>query len=103
MSLISLIIQAFVLTSPGNVVMLSEGRPGLDNVYYLDGGTLALQALFVCLHVTNREQPGVLRLELPKEVYERTGLNGQAVRDGGRKHGKARFGIILHCSLHFRY
>ena len=36
--------------------------------------------------------PGLLRLELPKEIYERAGLVGTPVRDGGRKHVKSRYG-----------
>lgn len=35
---------------------------------------------------------GLLRIELPKDVYERTGLLGQPIEDGGRKHQKTRFG-----------
>lgn len=35
--------------------------------------------------------PGILRLELGKEVYERTGLTGKPIRSGGRKHGKERY------------
>ena len=35
---------------------------------------------------------GQLRLELPKDVYERTGLLGHPIMDGGRKHTKSRFG-----------
>ena len=37
--------------------------------------------------------PGVLRLELPKDIYERVGLVGSPIRDGGRKHAKARYGM----------
>lgn len=40
--------------------------------------------------VTSR--PGILRLELAKESYERAGLVGKATRDGGRKHIKTRYG-----------
>ena len=36
--------------------------------------------------------PGQLSLELPKEVYERTGLVGHVIQDGGRKHIKTRYG-----------
>ena len=36
---------------------------------------------------------GVLRLELAKENYERSGLVGKSIRDRGRKHVKARFGM----------
>lgn len=35
---------------------------------------------------------GILRLELGKEKYERCGLTGKPIRDGGRKHIKTRFG-----------
>lgn len=33
-----------------------------------------------------------MRIELGKEVYERTGLSGRPIRGGGRKHEKERFG-----------
>ena len=35
---------------------------------------------------------GVLRLDLAKENYERCGLVGKAIQDGGRKHVKSRYG-----------
>lgn len=35
---------------------------------------------------------GQLRLELPKDVYERAGLMGRPIRDAGRKHMKTRYG-----------
>ncbi|KAL9101091.1 MAG: hypothetical protein Q9163_003606 [Psora crenata] len=38
---------------------------------------------------------GQLRFELPKEVYERTGLVGHAIRDQGRKHIKTRYAIEI--------
>ncbi|KAK5121545.1 hypothetical protein LTR16_004319 [Cryomyces antarcticus] len=56
----------------GNVLMLSEGRHGVDHVFSL------------C--------EGVLRLELDKATYERAGLVGSAIPDGGRKHVKTRYG-----------
>lgn len=59
----------------GNILMLSEGRPGVDNLYTLKDGNL--------------------RLELSKESYERCGLNGTSVRDGGRKHIKSRYAIDI--------
>lgn len=34
---------------------------------------------------------GILRLELSKDVLERTGLNGRPIRSGGRKHTKERY------------
>lgn len=36
---------------------------------------------------------GQLRLELAKENYERSGLLGKAISDGGRKHVKTRYGM----------
>ncbi|KAI4091405.1 MAG: hypothetical protein LQ344_004097 [Seirophora lacunosa] len=56
----------------GNIVMLSEGRAGIDSLYSL--------------------KDGQLRLELPKEIYEKVGLVGETIRDAGRKHVKARYG-----------
>lgn len=35
---------------------------------------------------------GLLRLELPKQSYERAGLAGEPIRDAGRKHVKTRYG-----------
>lgn len=34
---------------------------------------------------------GILRLELGKESFERTGLTGKPIRGGGRKHAKERY------------
>jgi ribonuclease P/MRP protein subunit RPP40 len=56
----------------GNIVMLSEGRSGTDNVISLSDG--------------------VLRIEVDKPTYEKMGLEGKAVGGEGRKHVKARFG-----------
>jgi ribonuclease P/MRP protein subunit RPP40 len=55
----------------GNILMISEGRSGSDNVYTL--------------------KDGILKLEIGKEVYERTGLTGKPIRSGGRKHAKERY------------
>ncbi|KAL8854565.1 MAG: hypothetical protein Q9221_000600 [Calogaya cf. arnoldii] len=38
---------------------------------------------------------GHLRLEIPKDEYERAGLVGDAIRDAGRKHVKTRYAIEL--------
>ena len=56
----------------GNIVMLSEGRSGTDNVLSLSDG--------------------VLRIEVDKPTYEKLGLEGRAVSGEGKKHVKARFG-----------
>ncbi|KAJ5415789.1 hypothetical protein N7465_004484 [Penicillium sp. CMV-2018d] len=63
----------------GNILMISEGRSGSDNVFAL--------------------QDGVLRMELGKEIYERTGLTGKPFRSGGRKHAKERFLVELNLRL----
>jgi len=60
--------------SVGNVLMLSEGRPGIDHIFSLTDG--------------------ILRLEVDKPTYERTGLQGKAVQSEGRKHVTARFGTV---------
>ncbi len=39
---------------------------------------------------------GILRLELDKESYERSGLVGKAIRDGTRKHVRTRYGSICY-------
>ena len=69
--------------------MLSEGRPGIDDKYSLKDGDLSLELLS---HSKLSVAIGVLRLDLAKENYERCGLVGKAVQDGGRKHVKSRYG-----------
>lgn len=53
--------------------MLSSGRPLLDN--------------HMTLHA------GLLTLHLDRPTYERTGLQGTPVEDGGKKHQKNRFQV----------
>ncbi|KAI4946382.1 hypothetical protein J4E86_009087 [Alternaria arbusti] len=55
----------------GNIMMLSEGRALLDDRFELYNG--------------------VLRMELTRPSYERCGLQGVPVEDGGRKHQKQRW------------
>ena len=62
----------------GNIVMLSEGRSGTDNILSLS--------------------EGVLRIEVDKPTYEKMGLEGKAVGGDGRKHVKARFGESIRYS-----
>ncbi|KAL1599505.1 hypothetical protein SLS60_007308 [Paraconiothyrium brasiliense] len=57
----------------GNIMMLSEGRPLVDNVFSL--------------------YDGKLRLELDRQTYERCGLQGKPIEDGGKKHQKNRWVI----------
>jgi ribonuclease P/MRP protein subunit RPP40 len=61
----------------GNIAMLSEGRPLVDNRFEL--------------------YAGVLRLELDRQTYERCGLQGVPIEDGGRKHQRARW--VVTCDL----
>jgi ribonuclease P/MRP protein subunit RPP40 len=53
-------------------MMLSEGRPLVDNAFSL--------------------YDGVLRIELDRPTYEKCGLQGNPIEDGGKKHQKARWG-----------
>jgi ribonuclease P/MRP protein subunit RPP40 len=55
----------------GNIAMLSQGRPLLDNRFSL--------------------YAGILTLELDRPTYERCGLQGTPIEDGGRKHQKQRW------------
>ena len=59
--------------------MLSEGRPRLDNIISLE--------------------QGMLRLEVDKATYERMGLQGKPISNGGRKHVKVRYAIELNLRL----
>ncbi|KAI9371451.1 ribonuclease P 40kDa subunit-domain-containing protein [Aspergillus egyptiacus] len=81
MTLASLIDGDFFNTyiKSGNVLMISEGRSGLDNVYTL--------------------KDGVLKLELGKEDFEKTGLTGKPVRTGGKKHASERYLVELNLRL----
>ncbi|KAL1958606.1 hypothetical protein VTO42DRAFT_4203 [Malbranchea cinnamomea] len=63
----------------GNILMISEGRSGVDNVYSLKNG--------------------ILRLELDKSTYERAGLVGKPIRSGGRKHEKSRYVVEINLRL----
>ncbi|KAJ5777993.1 hypothetical protein N7520_001239 [Penicillium odoratum] len=63
----------------GNILMISEGRAGLDTVFTL--------------------RDGLLKIEAGKEIYERIGLSGKSIRSGGRKHNKERFVIELNLRL----
>jgi Ribonuclease P 40kDa (Rpp40) subunit. len=63
-----------LLTSPtGNALMLSEGRRGIDNVFYV--------------------QSGQLTMLLDKEHYERAGLVGKPHGAKGKRGLKPRWGI----------
>ncbi|KAL5113755.1 hypothetical protein ACEQ8H_008367 [Pleosporales sp. CAS-2024a] len=63
----------------GNVSMLSEGRPAVDNRFSV--------------------RDGKLRMELDRATYERCGLVGTPVDDGGKKHQKARWLVVCDLAL----
>ncbi|EEH40818.2 hypothetical protein PAAG_02794 [Paracoccidioides lutzii Pb01] len=65
--------------SAGDILLISEGRSGVDNVYTL--------------------KEGVLRLELDKNSFERAGLDGKPIRSGGRKHVKERYAVEINLRL----
>lgn len=66
--------------------MISDGRPGLDDIFTLRDGKLRQLKNYRRLM-----QPGVLSLELSKSSYERAGLVGKPVESGGKKHKKNRY------------
>lgn len=81
--------------------MLSEGRPGVDDLYTLkDSMQITSPRSLEIRHCFSNSvveeliirHSGILRLELGKENYERCGLTGKPICDGGRKHIKTRFG-----------
>jgi ribonuclease P/MRP protein subunit RPP40 len=59
----------------GNIMMLSQGRPLVDNHFHLYAGTLSLS--------------------LDRPTYERCGLHGTPLEDGGRKHQKQRWSVTF--------
>ena len=75
--------------------MISEGRSGLDNVFTLKDGA---RTIFFPSTLAN-DHLGILRLELGKEVFERTGLTGKPIRSGARKHAKERYSMTPHVHL----
>ncbi|MCJ1223615.1 hypothetical protein MMC12_000258 [Toensbergia leucococca] len=77
----------------GNIMMLSQGRPGVNDLFYLKDDTIRHR-----LRARNIVA-GILRLELAKESYERCGLIGKPIRDGGRKHLKTRYAVEINLRL----
>jgi ribonuclease P/MRP protein subunit RPP40 len=63
----------------GNIMMLSEGRAFIDNRFEL--------------------YEGVLRMELDRPTYERCGLQGTPIEDGGKKHQKQRWVVTYDLRL----
>jgi ribonuclease P/MRP protein subunit RPP40 len=91
-SMIQVLVVA-CLTLPGNVMMLSQGRIGIDNVYCLKDGTLfpVLYPHYLMLISIL----GVLTMFLDKEAYERAGLVGKPHGVKGKRGLKPRWGKSL--------
>lgn len=49
------------------------------------------EAIYAMDRMAKIHTTGILKIELGKELFERTGLTGNPIRSGGRKHGKERF------------
>ncbi|KAJ8602918.1 hypothetical protein MRB53_042302 [Persea americana] len=77
MKLIDIISRDFfdIYIKTGDILMLSEGRAGLDNCFSLQGG--------------------ILRLAIDKATFESLGLEGKAIPDHGRKHVKSRYAVEM--------
>jgi ribonuclease P/MRP protein subunit RPP40 len=63
----------------GSADMLSEGRAGLDTRFEVRGGVLAI--------------------DMDRKTYESAGLVGAPVEDGGRKHQKMRWRVVVDLKL----
>ena len=72
--------------------MLSEGRPGLDNVYSLKEGTITIVSCTTGVRSLTLEL-GILTLHLDKESYERAGLVGKPEGLKGERGTKPRWGM----------
>ncbi|KAJ5089501.1 hypothetical protein N7532_008185 [Penicillium argentinense] len=62
-----------------NAYIKTEGQSGSDTVFTL--------------------RDGICKIEMGKDIYERTGLNGKPICGGGRKHVKERFLVELNLRL----
>jgi ribonucleases P/MRP protein subunit RPP40 len=70
-----------MLNPSGNVIMVSEGRIGVDDIFSLNGG--------------------VLRLSLVKETYEKAGLVGKPARFGGTQGKRSRWCMFCTSNVNF--
>lgn len=67
--------QSFIKAPGSNLLLRSEGRAGIDNLFTLSNG--------------------VLRLEVDKPTFERLGLGGKLIPSEGRRHVKARYAVEI--------
>ena len=71
--------------------MISEGSSGSDIVYTLCDGSSSPRSRPKSGPLKIYDAIGILKIEMGREVFERTGLPGKPIRSGGRKHGKDRY------------
>jgi hypothetical protein len=87
----------------GNVLMLSEGRRGVDKLYTLRDGESVEPNVGPFIDIS-----GILTLYLDKESYERAGLVGKPDGVKGKRGTKPRWGKtfavenLLNFSLHLK-
>jgi ribonuclease P/MRP protein subunit RPP40 len=72
----------------GNILMLSEGRIGVDNVFSLSEGNFSVLRLHDARWLT---LIGILTLHLDKETYERSGLVGKPEGIKGKREHRPRW------------
>lgn len=78
----------------GNVLMLSEGKSDIDNVYSLREG-IHFFSLYQLLPLFTYFDLGILMLHLDKESYERAGLVGKPDGVKGKRGTKPRWGNFV--------
>lgn len=76
--------------------MLSQGSPSFDTQYSLRQGILYILASTPPKLISS---PGILRLDLPKDIFQRLGLEGKPISSGGRKHVPTRMRIEMNLRL----
>lgn len=79
----------FLTDFPGNVLMLSKGRIGADNVFSLSEGKLLRFGHIEIEHLLTSS--GILTLHLDKESYERSGLVGKPEGIKGKREHRPRW------------
>lgn len=79
----------------GDVLMLSEGRMGIDNVYSLREGTWLHSKPWKVFHIHVKCLSGILTLYLNKESYERAGLVGKPDGVKGKRGTRSRWGNVI--------
>jgi ribonuclease P/MRP protein subunit RPP40 len=77
----------------GNVLMLSEGQPAVDNMYSLKEGMCSISLHITRISFNVLATLGILTLHLDKESYERAGLAGKPEGVKGTRGTKPRWSM----------